>query len=100
MVEICVLRSLLSKPFCSFCVLCSTGLVVQFKNPPQHIEVRAGQTARLTCSFTGSAPVVSCWITNKEQVGCDSAACIYVHLYDPCPFKVFSDFFAEVNLIS
>ncbi|TNN44311.1 Myosin light chain kinase, smooth muscle [Liparis tanakae] len=38
-----------------------------FENPPQHLEVKAGQTARVTCFFTGSPPVVSCWIRNKEE---------------------------------
>lgn len=39
-----------------------------FENPPQHLEVKAGQTARVTCFFTGSPPVVSCWIRNKEEI--------------------------------
>jgi len=39
-----------------------------FENPPQHLEVKVGQTARVTCFFTGSPPVVSCWIRNKEEV--------------------------------
>uniref|UniRef100_A0A3B5PXX0 Myosin, light chain kinase 5 n=2 Tax=Xiphophorus maculatus TaxID=8083 RepID=A0A3B5PXX0_XIPMA len=46
----------------------STGPVLSFQNPPQHFEVKVGQTANLTCSFTGSPPVVSCWIRNKEQI--------------------------------
>ncbi|CAN9505491.1 unnamed protein product [Ophioblennius macclurei] len=46
----------------------ATGPFVQFVNPPQHHEVKLGQTARLTCCFTGSPPVVSCWIRNKVQV--------------------------------
>uniref|UniRef100_A0A3P8WKQ8 Myosin, light chain kinase 5 n=1 Tax=Cynoglossus semilaevis TaxID=244447 RepID=A0A3P8WKQ8_CYNSE len=41
---------------------------VRFENPPQHVEVKTGQTARLTCQFTGSPPLVSCWIRNKEQI--------------------------------
>uniref|UniRef100_A0A3B5B235 Myosin light chain kinase, smooth muscle-like n=1 Tax=Stegastes partitus TaxID=144197 RepID=A0A3B5B235_9TELE len=45
-----------------------TGPVLHFENPPQHHEVKVGQTARLTCFFAGSPPVVSCWIRNKEQV--------------------------------
>lgn len=39
-----------------------------FENPPQHLEVKAGQKARLTCAFIGSHPVVSCWIRNKQQI--------------------------------
>ncbi|XP_008294641.1 myosin light chain kinase, smooth muscle isoform X2 [Stegastes partitus] len=45
-----------------------TGPVLHFENPPQHHEVKVGQTARLTCFFAGSPPVVSCWIRNKEQI--------------------------------
>ncbi|KAG7505751.1 hypothetical protein JOB18_039386 [Solea senegalensis] len=41
---------------------------LQFVNPPQQLEVKAGQTARLLCLFTGSPPIVSCWIRNKEQI--------------------------------
>uniref|UniRef100_A0A3Q2G792 Myosin, light chain kinase 5 n=1 Tax=Cyprinodon variegatus TaxID=28743 RepID=A0A3Q2G792_CYPVA len=44
------------------------GPVLSFKNPPRHLEVKVGQTAKLTCFFTGSPPVLSCWIRNKEQV--------------------------------
>uniref|UniRef100_A0A3Q2PDU6 Myosin, light chain kinase 5 n=1 Tax=Fundulus heteroclitus TaxID=8078 RepID=A0A3Q2PDU6_FUNHE len=50
--------------------------VLSFQNPPQHLEVKLGQTARLTCFFTGSPPVVSCWIRNKEQVIENSALVI------------------------
>ncbi|XP_028267625.1 myosin light chain kinase, smooth muscle isoform X2 [Parambassis ranga] len=46
----------------------STGPVIHFEKTPQHIKVKAGQTARLTCLFTGSSPVVSCWMRNKEQI--------------------------------
>ncbi|XP_013878730.1 myosin light chain kinase, smooth muscle isoform X2 [Austrofundulus limnaeus] len=45
-----------------------TGPVLHFQDPPQHLEVKAGQTAKLTCFFSGSPPVVSCWIRNKEQI--------------------------------
>ncbi|XP_047428666.1 myosin light chain kinase, smooth muscle isoform X2 [Mugil cephalus] len=45
-----------------------TGPVLHFDNPPQHLEVKAGQTAKLTCLFIGNPPVVSCWIRNKEQI--------------------------------
>ncbi|XP_072224235.1 myosin light chain kinase, smooth muscle isoform X2 [Leuresthes tenuis] len=45
-----------------------TAPVLQFQNPPKHLEVKVGQTARLTCLFTGSPPIVSCWIRNKEQI--------------------------------
>ncbi|XP_068574387.1 myosin light chain kinase, smooth muscle [Cebidichthys violaceus] len=44
------------------------GAVLHFENPPQHLEVKVGQTARVTCFFTGSPPVVSCWIRHKEQI--------------------------------
>ncbi|CAB1341717.1 unnamed protein product [Coregonus sp. 'balchen'] len=41
---------------------------LQFKDPPSLIEARLGETAHLTCVFSGSPPVVSCWIRNKEPV--------------------------------
>uniref|UniRef100_A0A673WA74 Myosin, light chain kinase 5 n=1 Tax=Salmo trutta TaxID=8032 RepID=A0A673WA74_SALTR len=41
---------------------------LHFKDPPSHIEARLGETARLTCAFSGSPPVVSCWIRSKEPV--------------------------------
>ncbi|KAM8845440.1 myosin light chain kinase, smooth muscle [Spinachia spinachia] len=45
-----------------------SGLVLHFKNPPQHFEVKVGQSARVTCFFTGRPPVASCWIRHKEQI--------------------------------
>ncbi|XP_068193291.1 myosin light chain kinase, smooth muscle isoform X2 [Antennarius striatus] len=45
-----------------------TGQALHFENPPQHVKVESGQTARLECCFTASPPAVSCWIRNKEQV--------------------------------
>ncbi|KAM4598463.1 myosin light chain kinase, smooth muscle isoform 2-T2 [Polymixia lowei] len=45
-----------------------TAPALRFEKPPQHIEVQVGETARLSCRFTGSPPVVSCWIRNKEQI--------------------------------
>ncbi|KAG7243548.1 hypothetical protein INR49_011104 [Caranx melampygus] len=44
------------------------GPTLHFENSPQHLEVKVGQTARLTCFFSGSPPVASCWIRNKEQI--------------------------------
>lgn len=44
------------------------GPTLHFENVPQHLEVKVGETARLTCFFTGSPPIVSCWIRNKQQV--------------------------------
>lgn len=46
----------------------ATAPAVQFEDPPSHVEARVGEPARLTCVFSGSPPVVSCWIRNKEQV--------------------------------
>ncbi|XP_061837955.2 myosin light chain kinase, smooth muscle [Nerophis lumbriciformis] len=46
----------------------ATGPVLRFEKPPQHVEVKAGRPARVTCRFTCSPPVVSCWIRNKEQM--------------------------------
>ncbi|KAM9345915.1 myosin light chain kinase, smooth muscle isoform 1-T2 [Symphorus nematophorus] len=45
-----------------------TGPALHFKNPPRHVKVEVGQTARVTIFFTGSPPVVACWIQNKEQI--------------------------------
>ncbi|XP_068434941.1 myosin light chain kinase, smooth muscle [Clinocottus analis] len=45
-----------------------SGPALHFENPPQHLEVKVGQTARVTCLFTGRPPVVSCWIRHKEQI--------------------------------
>ncbi|XP_077383103.1 myosin light chain kinase, smooth muscle [Festucalex cinctus] len=45
-----------------------TGPVLRLENPPQFVAVKAGHPARVTCRFTGSPPVVSCWIRNKEQL--------------------------------
>ncbi|XP_040918082.1 myosin light chain kinase, smooth muscle isoform X1 [Toxotes jaculatrix] len=44
------------------------GPTLHFEKPPQHLKVKVGQTARLSCFFTGSPPVVSCWIRDKEQI--------------------------------
>ncbi|KAM9393525.1 myosin light chain kinase, smooth muscle-like isoform 1-T1 [Pholidichthys leucotaenia] len=44
------------------------GQLLRFENPPQRLEVKAGQTARLSCSFSCTPPVVSCWIRNKQQI--------------------------------
>ncbi|XP_062294317.1 myosin light chain kinase, smooth muscle [Scomber scombrus] len=45
-----------------------TGPALHFENHPPQIEVKVGEAARLTCVFTASPPVVSCWIRNKEQI--------------------------------
>lgn len=45
-----------------------TGPILHFEKPPQHVKVKVGQTARVKCFFTGSPPVVSCWIRNKGQI--------------------------------
>ncbi|XP_057717411.1 myosin light chain kinase, smooth muscle [Corythoichthys intestinalis] len=44
------------------------GPVLRLENPPQLVEVKAGLPARITCRFTCSPPVVSCWIRNKKQL--------------------------------
>ncbi|KAI5097141.1 myosin light chain kinase, smooth muscle isoform X1 [Silurus meridionalis] len=36
------------------------------------VEVHSGETARLSCTFTGSSPIVACWIYNKKEVLQDS----------------------------
>ncbi|XP_056870891.1 myosin light chain kinase, smooth muscle isoform X1 [Takifugu flavidus] len=45
-----------------------SGAALRFKNPPQQLTLKAGRAARVTCSFSSSPPVVSCWIRNKEQI--------------------------------
>ncbi|CAL8265229.1 unnamed protein product [Gadus morhua 'NCC'] len=42
--------------------------VLRFEKPPQHVEVKTGECARLTCEFSGSPPIVACWIRNKLQI--------------------------------
>lgn len=49
-----------------------TVVLLRFENAPQHLEVKAGEQARLTCAFVGSPPIVSCWIRNKQQIVEDS----------------------------
>lgn len=44
------------------------GPALQFKSPPRDLKAEAGQTARVTCLFTGTLPIASCWITNGEQI--------------------------------
>uniref|UniRef100_A0A667WQ26 Myosin, light chain kinase 5 n=1 Tax=Myripristis murdjan TaxID=586833 RepID=A0A667WQ26_9TELE len=36
--------------------------------PLSQLKVKTGEPARLTCFFTSSPPVVSCWIRDKEQL--------------------------------
>ncbi|KAM6966827.1 myosin light chain kinase, smooth muscle isoform 2-T2 [Tautogolabrus adspersus] len=45
-----------------------TGTPLHFENPPQKVNAEVGQPLRVSCFFIGSAPVVSCWIRNKEQI--------------------------------
>lgn len=47
----------------------STG-PLYFLDPPDHVEVRAGEQAWLHCEFRSSSlPVANCWIYNKDKVG-------------------------------
>nr|XP_020510609.1 myosin light chain kinase, smooth muscle-like [Labrus bergylta]XP_020510610.1 myosin light chain kinase, smooth muscle-like [Labrus bergylta] len=42
---------------------------VEFLNPPDQVEVRLGEQARLHCEFrSSSVPVACCWIFNKDKV--------------------------------
>ncbi|XP_056881527.1 myosin light chain kinase, smooth muscle-like [Takifugu flavidus] len=42
---------------------------VQFLNPPEQVEVRVGERARLHCEFrSSSVPVACCWIYNRDKV--------------------------------
>ncbi|XP_027145287.1 myosin light chain kinase, smooth muscle [Larimichthys crocea] len=45
------------------------GPPVEFLDPPEQVEVRAGEQARLHCEFrSSSVPVVCCWIYNRDKV--------------------------------
>ncbi|KAM8730437.1 myosin light chain kinase, smooth muscle-like [Acanthopagrus schlegelii] len=45
------------------------GPPVEFIDPPEQVEVRVGEQARLHCEFrSSSAPVACCWIFNKDKV--------------------------------
>lgn len=47
----------------------SSGPPVQFLDPPEQVEVRVGQQARLRCEFRSRCvPVACCWIYNKDKV--------------------------------
>ncbi|XP_076154283.1 myosin light chain kinase, smooth muscle-like [Alosa pseudoharengus] len=45
----------------------STDPAVKFEDTPEHVKVRVGETARLSCSYNSPEPVASCWIHNREQ---------------------------------
>uniref|UniRef100_A0A3Q3SHW2 Myosin light chain kinase, smooth muscle-like n=1 Tax=Mastacembelus armatus TaxID=205130 RepID=A0A3Q3SHW2_9TELE len=45
------------------------GPVVEFLHPPEQVEVRVGEQARLHCEFrSSSVPVACCWIYNRDKV--------------------------------
>ncbi|KAG8008667.1 Myosin light chain kinase [Nibea albiflora] len=45
------------------------GPPVEFLDPPEQVEVRVGEKARLHCEFrSSSVPVVCCWIYNRDKV--------------------------------
>lgn len=47
----------------------SSGPPVEFVDPPEQVEVRVGEQARLHCEFrSSSVPVACCWICNKDKV--------------------------------
>ncbi|KAF7665192.1 hypothetical protein LDENG_00149940 [Lucifuga dentata] len=42
--------------------------VVEFLDPPEHVEVRVGEQALLSCEFrSSSTPVACCWIYNRDK---------------------------------
>ncbi|CAN9492872.1 unnamed protein product [Ophioblennius macclurei] len=46
----------------------SKGPPVEFLNPPEQVEVRVGEQARIRCDFrSSSVPVACCWIFNKDK---------------------------------
>uniref|UniRef100_A0A672ZP45 Myosin light chain kinase, smooth muscle-like n=1 Tax=Sphaeramia orbicularis TaxID=375764 RepID=A0A672ZP45_9TELE len=47
----------------------SSGPPVEFLDPPELVEVRVGEEARIHCEFSSSSdPVASCWIYNRDKV--------------------------------
>ncbi|XP_071319736.1 myosin light chain kinase, smooth muscle-like isoform X2 [Trachinotus anak] len=47
----------------------SEGPPVEFLSPPEQVEARVGQQARLHCEFRScSTPVACCWIYNRDKV--------------------------------
>ncbi|XP_029978368.1 myosin light chain kinase, smooth muscle-like [Sphaeramia orbicularis] len=47
----------------------SRGPPVEFLDPPELVEVRVGEEARIHCEFSSSSdPVASCWIYNRDKV--------------------------------
>ncbi|GAA6214339.1 myosin light chain kinase, smooth muscle-like isoform X1 [Lates japonicus] len=47
----------------------SKGPSVEFLDPPEQVEVRVGEKARLHCEFISSCvPVACCWIYNRDKV--------------------------------
>ncbi|XP_030256566.1 myosin light chain kinase, smooth muscle-like isoform X2 [Sparus aurata] len=45
------------------------GPPLEFTDPPEQVEVRVGEQARLHCEFrSSSAPVACCWIYNRDKV--------------------------------
>ncbi|KAM6898342.1 myosin light chain kinase, smooth muscle-like [Lycodopsis pacificus] len=47
----------------------SKGPPVEFVDPPEQVEVRVGEQARLHCEFrSSSVPVACCWIYKKNKV--------------------------------
>uniref|UniRef100_A0A8C4GZL6 Myosin light chain kinase, smooth muscle n=1 Tax=Dicentrarchus labrax TaxID=13489 RepID=A0A8C4GZL6_DICLA len=46
-----------------------SGPPVEFLDPPEQVEVRVGEQARLHCEFrSSSVPVACCWIYKKDKV--------------------------------
>ncbi|XP_072535022.1 myosin light chain kinase, smooth muscle-like isoform X2 [Salminus brasiliensis] len=45
----------------------STGSLVEFLDPPEKVQVRVGESARLHCSFSSLGPTASCWIHNRKK---------------------------------
>lgn len=49
--------------------LIPSGPPVEFVDPPEQLEVRVGERARLHCEFrSSSVPVACCWIYNRNKV--------------------------------
>ncbi|KAF4092982.1 hypothetical protein AMELA_G00028560 [Ameiurus melas] len=45
-----------------------TAVPLQITSSGVQVEVWAGESAHLSCTFKGNLPIVSCWIYNKKEV--------------------------------
>lgn len=66
-----------------------SGPPVEFLYPPEQVEVRVGEQARLHCEFRcSSVPVACCWIYNRDKVVMSESQQLLV-LFDPLLWNCF-----------